>query len=185
LKIFRKYKKEKTIFIRKNNQIKAFEVRLIDEEGNQVGVVPTAKALDIAREKQLDLIEISPKVKPPICKLGNYGSFLFNKKKAKKKQQSATTKITLKSIRFGIRISKHDLEVKIARARKFLEKNFPVKLLLQFRGREGAPENAKLGFEKLNIFIEQLADISKIEAPPKRMGNRVNVTLRPEKISKK
>lgn len=169
--------------IRKNEEIRAPKLRVIDEEGEQLGVLSRDEALIIARERELDLIEVSPTAEPPVCKIDDFGSFMFRKQKAEKKQKLASKKAPLKSIRFGIRISEHDLEVKISQARKFLEKNHPVRVLLQFKGREAM--HADLGMEKMKQIEEGLADISKPESPPKRQGNRVSMILRPEKAKPK
>lgn len=164
---------------RKNEEIRVPKLRVVDHEGEQLGVISRDEALRKAEAVGLDLIEVSPNAEPPVCRIDDFGSFMFRKKKAEKKQKLASKKAVLKSIRFGIRISDHDLGVKIAQARKFLEKNHPVRILLQFRGREAM--HADLGMEKIKEVETQLNDISKPEAPPRRQGNRVNMILRPEK----
>ncbi|MCT4592478.1 MAG: translation initiation factor IF-3 [Candidatus Gracilibacteria bacterium] len=166
----------------KNNEIRAREVRVIDSDGEQLGVLTTSGALKKAQESGLDLIEVSPNAVPPVCKIDDFGSFIFNKKKAEKKQKQATKQAILKSVRFGIRISKHDMDVKISQIRKFIEKGHPVKLILQFRGREAMHE--EFGMEKMKAFTGALEDISTLESKPRKQGNRIQVILRPEKPKK-
>jgi len=170
------------IRIFKNESIRARTIRLIDENGEQVGVISRDEGLKLAREKSLDLIEISPKAEPPVCKIGDFGSFLFNKQKAEKKQRAASRKAELKEVRLSVRISQNDLKVKAERARSFLLKNSPVKVTLQFRGRENS--HAELGFEKVKNFVEILAEVATPEAAPRKIGSRIILTLRPEKVKK-
>jgi translation initiation factor IF-3 len=178
----RHQKKSPALNVRKNEAIRAKEVRLIAKDGEQVGVVGIKEALNKARQEDLDLIEISAKANPPVCKIGDFGSFVFNRQKAERKQKVASKQASLKSLRFGIRISDHDLDIKINKARKFLSKNHPVKIILQFKGREGS--HADLGLKKMRQFITELEDVSKPESEPKRQGNRILLTLKPEKKPK-
>lgn len=167
---------------RRNEGIRAPRLRVVDNDGEQLGVLSREEALAIAQERGLDLIEVSPAAEPPVCRIDDFGSFTFNKQKAEKKQKLASKQAVLKSIRFGIRISAHDLEVKSNHARKFLEKHHPVKVLLQFKGREATHES--LGLEKMNAFAASLKDVSTPESTPRRQGNRISFILRPEKPKK-
>lgn len=183
MKIFQRKDYFKTPKIRVNEAIIAQKIRVISEEGEQIGIITCEEGLKIAKEKGLDLIEISPKADPPVCKIDDLGSYMFNIKKAAKKQKLASKQAPLKSIRFGIRISENDLNIKIDKARKFLDKKHPVKILLQFKGRESS--HADLGLEKMKKFENNLSEVSKADGEPKRQGNRIILMLRPEKILKK
>ena len=143
---------QKRIYI--NNQIRATEVRLIDETGKQLGVLPLAEALNLAKERGFDLIQVTERLEPPVCKLGGYGKYLYQQeKKAKetKKQDSGE----LKEIRLTFTISSHDLETRAKQAEKFLQKGNRVRITLRLRGRQNALEGyAK---EKIEKFMEALA----------------------------
>jgi translation initiation factor IF-3 len=142
---------QKRIFV--NNQIRAKEIRLIDETGKQMGVVPLEQALDLAKERGYDLLQVTEKLNPPVCKLGDYGKYLYQQeKKAResKKQEGGE----LKEIRLTYNISIHDLETRMAQASKFLSKGHRIRITLPLRGRQKALE----GFarEKVAKFLEML-----------------------------
>ncbi len=136
-----------------NNQIRAREVRLIDEEGKQVGILPLEEALRMARERNLDLIQITEKVDPPVCKMMNYGKYLYQLKKKEKKKKAKTTG-ELKRIRLGFNISLHDLETKVEQTKNFLVKGNKIKIEMILRGREKMHED--LAKEKIKKFLESL-----------------------------
>lgn len=138
-----------------NNQIRAKEVRLIGEDGKQIGILPLEEALRIARERNLDLIQVTEKVDPPVCKIMDYGKYLYKLKKKEKQKKSKTTG-ELKRIRLGFNISLHDLETKVEQAKKFLERGNKIKVELVLRGREKMHEDwAK---EKIKKFLESLEE---------------------------
>ena len=141
----------KRIFI--NNQIRASEVRLIDESGKQRGVVPFQEALNLARERGFDLIQITEKVEPPVCRLGEYGKYLYQleKKSRETKRQEGGE---LKEIRLTFTISSHDLETRVTQAEKFLQKGNRVRVALRLRGRQNALEG--YAREKVERFLEAL-----------------------------
>ncbi len=149
------------IYLRKpkiNNQITAKEVRLISEKGENLGVVSLEKALKYAKEQNLDLIEVSKDSQPPVCKLMNFGKYLYNLQKKERHQRKGTKLGKIKNIRISLRISEHDLQTKINQAKKFLEKGYKVKIEVFLRGREKALldiAKEKLGsvFEKINSEI--------------------------------
>jgi translation initiation factor IF-3 len=154
---------EKTPLI--NNQIKAEQVRVIDEEGKNLGVFPLEKALEIAKERNLDLILVSEKADPPVCKLGDYGKYLYwlQKKKVRTKK---TTEV--KIVRLGFNISLHDLEIRANQAKKFLEKGNKVKIEMILKGREKKFENlAKQKIEEFLNIIKQKVQI-KLEGELKK-----------------
>ncbi len=168
---------------RKNDEIRLPEVFLVDDTGEKIGKISTDKALALAEKKELDLVEVAPNVRPPVCRLMDFGIFLFEQKKKDKAQKKAKKTTEVKGVRFGIRISPHDLEVKLRSARKFLEKGHFVKATLQFRGREIV--HGELGFKKMNEFKEALVDVSRVDQEPKKQGRQIVMLLAPQKNSAK
>lgn len=162
--------------IRKNRDIRATQVRLIDKDGEQQGVLSLAEALDQARQVELDLVEISPTAKPPVCKIMDFGSYLYQKKKELKAQKTAQKSHSVKEIKFGIRISDHDFEVRTNKAIKFLEKGHSVKVILQFRGREQS--HADIGLKRIQEMKIALEDIAKQEFEPKKQGRSMVTEFR-------
>ena len=131
-----------------NNQIRAPEVRVIDETGQQMGTMPTWQALNLARERGLDLIEVAAKTVPPVCKIGDFGKFLYQKDK--QSRGNKPHRVEVKGIRLSFNIAKHDLEMKAKQAQKFLGKGDRVRIEIVLRGREKAFGN--LAKEKLEAF---------------------------------
>ena len=162
-----------------NGQIRAKEVQLISDNGEKLGMVPLARALEIAGEKKLDLVLVSPNSQVPVCKIMNYGKYKFEQskkeKEAKKKQKVQETK----ELRITPNIEEHDFGFKAKNARKFLEDGNKVKITVRFRGRE--LNNTKMGEEVLNKFIENLADISSVEKSPKLEGKNMFIILATKK----
>ncbi len=161
--------------IRVNEMIKIPELRVVDEEGEQIGVMSNEEALHLAQERGMDLIEISPNAKPPVCKIIDYGKYKYeqskNAHKAKKKQHITH----LKEIKLSTKIEKHDIEFKMRNAEKFFAKGDKVKFTLRFRGREMQHQEA--GYEILNLIKERFADICTIEKAPTKMGRMLSMTL--------
>lgn len=151
-----------------NEEIPAQEVRLIDEEKNQVGIVPIAQALALAREKELDLVEISPEAKPPVCRILDYGKFLYALQKKAHEAQRHQRKILIKEIKFTPVIGEHDVEVKLKKIREFLAEGNKVKVTIWLKGRQKRkPEMLEV---MVNRIMEILKEMSEIESPPKREG---------------
>lgn len=155
-----------------NERIKAEVVRVIDEEGKMLGEMPTSKALEIAREKELDLVEVSPVAVPPVCKILDYGQFKYQKEKEAKKQKTQQKEVDMKVVRLSIRIGAHDRDVRLKQGIKFLERGDKVKVELPLRGREKAHKD--LAEEIINTFITdtQAGIAIKIEQPSKFIGGR-------------
>jgi translation initiation factor IF-3 len=155
-------------------------VRLIDSEGKQVGIVPITQAQEMAREKDLDLVEISPSANPPVCKIMDYGKFLFEKKKkegeAKKKQKV----IIVKEVQFRPRIDEHDFDFKKNHVIRFLEHGDKVKCIVRFRGREMT--HMELGRAVLDRLLIEVKEYGASESPnPDLQGNRMSVVIAPNK----
>lgn len=137
---------------------------MIDEEGQQLGIFPTLQALRIARERDLDLVEVAPAAKPPVCRLLNYGKYIYEKAKKEKEARKAQRQIEIKEIRMRPKIGDHDLAFKTRRVREFLGDGAKVRLRVRFRGRERSyPE---IGRDLLERLSEELADVAKIEQAP-------------------
>ena len=158
-----------------NGQIRLKEVQLIDENGAKLGVMTSSKALEIAEEKNLDLVLVAPNGNPPVCKIMNYGKYKFEQakkeKEAKKKQKVAE----LKELRITPNIDEHDFNFKCKNARKFIEDGNKVKITVRFRGRE--LNYIKLGETTLNRFSDELSDIANIEKKPMLEGKNMFVIL--------
>lgn len=153
-----------------NERIRVPQVRVIDENGEMLGIMPTFQAISLAKERGLDLIAVSPKAEPPVAKFLNYGSFKYQQEKAERKQKAQQKKIELKEMRFSPRIGKHDLEIRIIQAQKFLERGDKLNILVILRGRERQhPELAKELIENFIKEISQLVEI-KMEQEIKRQG---------------
>jgi len=161
-----------------NQQISVPEVRVIDVEGNMVGVMPVAQAIEQARGSGLDLVEIAPKANPPVAKLINYDKYRYQLEKLARSQKKHQKKIEVKGIRLSVRTGVHDLEVKAKRAEEFLKEGNKVKIDLMLRGRERA--NASNGNMQLQKFISLVTTPYAIEQTPQRLGNTVSAIIIPK-----
>ena len=148
-----------------NKSITAQKVRVVLEDGRQLGVMPTEEALSKAKQLGLDLVEMIPNASPPICKLIDYGKFKYE---ASKKKKPISTQVKIKEIKFRVATDTHDYQVKISRIKEFLQTGNKVRVRLQFRGRENI--HRKLGFDFLDKVIADLADIARIDQAPKLSG---------------
>lgn len=163
--------------MRINKQIRAPNVRVIDKDGNQVGIVAFRDALAMAEEAKLDLVEIVPDANPPVCKIIDYGKFRYDQTKREKESKKARHQIKVKEIKVKPNIGEHDFDTKLRHARKFLAEGNKVKLTCFFRGREMV--HTEIGRNLIEKMCEELNDISTIEAPLKRMGRFIHVVLAP------
>jgi translation initiation factor IF-3 len=157
------------------------EVRLIGDDAHQYGVVSIVEAKDIADDKGLDLVEVSPNAKPPVVKLIDYGKFKYQQQKKVSEAKKKQITIQLKEIKVRPNIEQHDLDTKLKKVYKFLEQGDKVKLLMQFRGREMAHRD--LGLEKFKAIINTIVEATEavVESNPKFMGNRVISMISPSK----
>jgi len=149
-----------------NEEIRSPEVRLIDENKAQVGIVPTVKALAIAREKELDLVAISPDASPPVCRLLDYGKYLYSLQKKAHEAQKSQKKIHVKEIKFTPVIGDHDIEVKLKKIKEFLDDGDKVKVTIWLRGRQ--KRRPEMLDEMTDRIMAILTEISEIESPPKK-----------------
>ena len=160
---------------RVNEQIRIPEVRVIDDNGEQLGVMEMAKALQLAQDSDLDLVEVSPKAVPPVCRIIDYGKFVYQQSKraheAKKKQKTTH----LKEVKVGPNIDDHDLLIKLKHAREFLEHGDKLKITIKFRGREMRLESR--GRDILKRVIKELEDVGQVDMLPKKEGRQIFTTL--------
>ena len=159
-----------------NERIRAPQVRVIGDEGDQLGVLATSEAMTLAREAGLDLVEVAPTEKPPVCRIMDYGKYKYQQKKRQHRTTTHQTKI--KEIRVRPKTGKHDIEVKVSKAREFLEHKDKVLLTVMFRGRELA--HVAEGRKVITDILEQLDPVAKTEAPPAQFGRRISCTLSPK-----
>jgi len=138
-----------------------------------------SKALQLAKDLELDLVEVAPKAQPPVCKIMDYGKYLYQQEKVERKQKKSQKKTEVKGVRIGFKTGAHDLEVRAKQARKFLEERNLVKVTLLFKGREIV--YAEMAKGKMEDFRKQLEDISDLEQPPKRHGHTLTMILTPKK----
>ncbi|WP_227657560.1 translation initiation factor IF-3 [Candidatus Magnetaquicoccus inordinatus] len=169
--------------MRINEQIRVPEVRLIDEKGEQVGIVSRQEALARAMEASLDLVEVAPQARPPVCKIMDYTKFKYQKAVRERLARKKQTRIDIKEIKFRPATDVHDFEVKIRSIRKFLEDGDKVKCTLRFRGREMAHQD--LGMALLIRVKDVLGEEAKVEQPPKLMGRQMTMVLAPASGGKK
>ena len=164
--------------IKVNQNIRAKEVRVIDPEGNQVGVIPTYRALATAADYGLDLVEISPNANPPVCKIMDYGRYKYEQTKKKQEAKKKQTIFQLKEIKVRPKTGEHDLMVKIGHIKKFIEKKDKVKVTVIFRGREITL--SELGRKVLEQIVEKTDDIAVVEQNPKFEGRTLVMVLAPK-----
>lgn len=169
--------------VRINNDIRAKEIRVIDSEGGMLGIMPVRDAVRLAEEKTLDLIEIAPKAKPPVCKIMDYGKFVYEVQKKEKHQRKQQQQQQMKEIRFKPHIQEHDFNFKTRHARGFIEDGNKVKATVMFRGREMAHKD--FGKDVIERFVEALSDIAKMDSPIKTEGRFISVVMAPGKQTKK
>ncbi len=159
-----------------NHAIRAHELRVIDEAGNQLGVISKSEALAAAERAGLDLVEVSPAANPPVAKIIDWGKYNYQKTKQLQQQKKQQKSVDIKQIRLGMRIGEHDLEIKLNRARKFLEAGNKVKIMLLYRGRENAHKD--LGFVLFDRITEMLSDVAAIDQPAQLSGRNLTITYR-------
>ena len=163
-----------------NEEITLNEVRLVGKEGEPLGVVPIGEAMDIAIQASLDLVEISPNAEPPVCKVMDYGKFLFEKSKTLKEQKKKQKQIQVKEIKFRPGTDEGDYQVKLRNLRRFLEAGDKAKVTIRFRGREMAHQ--EIGIEQLKRVRADLEDIANCESFPHRVeGRQMIMVLAPIK----
>ena len=156
----------------------AESVRLIDADNNQVGVVGLEQAKSVARSAGLDLVEISPNSKPPVCRVMDYGKYLYEMKRKDKLNTKKQHAVVVKEIRFRPKIDTHDRDTKLGHARKFIEKGNRVQITMMFRGREMM--HIDNGRKIMEEVVESLEDIAKVDREPRLQGKRITMVVVPK-----
>lgn len=160
-----------------NEGIREREIRLVDDEGSQV--MKTADALKMARERDLDLVMVSPGANPPVCKVMDYNKFLYEQSKKQKENKKNQKIVNTKEVRLSPTIEEHDIEVKANITRKFLANEDKVKVSIRFRGRQNS--NTNVGYKVFDTFLSKVGEIGVVEKPAKLEGNNMVMVLAPNK----
>jgi translation initiation factor IF-3 len=166
-------------FIRINEKIRAREIRVIDENSEQLGILPPFEALRIARERGLDLVEVSPNAIPPVCRIQDYGRFLYEKEKSDRAAKKKQKVITVKECKFSVTVDDHDYQTKKNQAIRFLTEGDKVKASLRFRGRQMA--HRELGYAIINRLIQDIGDAGVVEFMPRMEGTILHAIIGPSK----
>jgi translation initiation factor IF-3 len=165
--------------IRTNERIRAREIRVIDENGEQLGILQPFEALKIARERNLDLVEVSPTAVPPVCRIQDYGKFLYEKDKSDRAARKKQKVIVVKEVKFSVTVDEHDYQTKKNHALRFLRDGDKVKASLRFRGRQMA--HRELGYAIVNRVIQDTAEVAVVEFMPRMEGTTLHAILAPKK----
>ena len=166
-------------FIRINDRIRAREIRVIDENGEQMGILAPFEALRIARERGLDLVEVSPNAVPPVCRIQDYGRYLYEKEKSERAAKKKQKIIVVKEVKFSVTVDEHDYQTKKNQAVRFLVDGDKVKASLRFRGRQMA--HRELGYAIINKLIQDIGDNGIVEFMPRMEGTILHAILAPSK----
>jgi len=170
---------ERDTGIRVNDRIRAPRVLVIDEEGNKLGEFLTEDAIQLAEDRDTDLIEVAPNARPPVCKLGDYGKLKYEKQKKEAQARKNQAVVSIKELKLRPKTEDHDFDVKIKHARRFLEEGDKVKFTVRFRGREIA--HREIGEERCQEVVDLLTDIAVIEQRPSMEGKQMFMILAPKK----
>ena len=164
---------------RVNHMIRITPIRLIGAEGEQLGVVETREALRMATEAGLDLVEVVPDTRPPVCKIMDYGKFKYEQ--SKRKENKASGQPEIKEVRLGrsVKIDPHDVQIRVNQARRFLMQGNKVQITQRFRGREMV--HKELGLERLSAIVDQLSDIAKVEMAPRWVMRQASIVMAPDR----
>ena len=165
--------------MRINEDIRVREVRLIDQDGEQAGIVPTSQALEMAKDQGLDLVEVSPNADPPVCRIMDFGKYLFEQNKKAQSAKRKQKQVHVKEIKFRPGTDEGDYQVKLRRLREFLEIGDKTKVTLRFRGREMA--HKELGAQLLARVRDDLEELANVEQMPQMEGRQMVMVLAPKK----
>ncbi|MFA6562651.1 MAG: translation initiation factor IF-3 [Verrucomicrobiia bacterium] len=163
--------------VRINNRIRAREVRLIDKDGNHLGVMPLRDALAMAQQRGLDVVEVSPNATPSVCKLLEYGKFRYEQTKQEREARKHSTSWRIKQVKFHVNISEHDYQIKVRHVAGFLEKHMKTKVSLMFRGREMAHQ--ELGMQIMQRLAKEVQPYGVVESAPKMIGRSIHMVISP------
>ncbi len=152
-------------------------MRLIGADGEQVGIMPLSEALNMAQERGLDLVEVAPKAKPPVCRVLDYGKFKYEQSKKNKEAKKNQNVVNVKEVQMGVKIEDHDFQVKARMARRFLSDKDKVKVRLKFRGREIT--HKEIGYQLMDCLIKETEDLGRVERRPRMEGRDMLMILAP------
>ncbi|MFO7832123.1 MAG: translation initiation factor IF-3 [Desulfuromonadaceae bacterium] len=162
-----------------NREIRASEVRVVDPEGEQLGIMPIDQALAAAAENGLDLVEVSPQAKPPVCRIMDYGKFKYQQQKRAAEAKKKTARVEIKEVKLRPKTETHDFKVKVKNVRRFLESGNKVKVTIMFRGREVT--HPQFGRDLLQRVSEEVNDIGVVESFPSMRGRFMHMVMAPKK----
>jgi translation initiation factor IF-3 len=162
-----------------NNRIRVPQVRLIDEEGNQLGVIETREAVSIAEKKGLDLVEVAPLAKPPVCRVMDFGKYLYDQRKRQRETKKSQSSSVIKEIKVGAKTEPHDIAFKLKHIRRFLSEKHRVKITVVFKGREIS--HSERGRALIDRIIAELGELATVETPAKLEGRMMSALLAPGK----
>ena len=161
-----------------NEEIRDREVRVVDQNGEQLGVMPIRQALEIAEEKQLDLVKIAPQARPPVCKIMDYGKYRFEQSKKEREFRKNQKVITVKEVRLSATIEDHDIDVKLKNAIKFLKEGNKVKATIRFRGRQIT--HSEIGRQVMTEFAERIKEYGTVDKAPMIEGRNMSMFISPK-----
>ena len=164
--------------VRVNDRIRIKEVMVVDQDGTQLGVLPTEEALKRAQDAGMDLVEVAPNSRPPVCRIMDYGKWLYEQKRKVRDAHKKSHHVSLKEIRLRPETDKHDLQIKMNHARQFLEKGHRVQFTIMFRGRQMM--HTDRGYAKMDEIVEAMEDLAKVERPGKIASRRMTLVLIPK-----
>ncbi len=164
--------------LRVNRQINAREVRLINPEGEQIGIMPLHKALKEAENRELDLVEVAPQADPPVCRIMDYGKYKYEQAKKEQEAKKNQNVMNVKEVQMGVKIEDHDFNVKLKQARRFLKDKDKVKVRIKFRGREMMHKH--LGYDLCERLKEETSDLGTVESGPNMEGRNMMMFIAPD-----
>ncbi|MCA1796007.1 MAG: translation initiation factor IF-3 [Desulfuromonadaceae bacterium] len=162
-----------------NRDIRASEVRVVDPDGEQLGIMPIDQALAAAAENGLDLVEVSPQAKPPVCRIMDYGKFKYQQQKRAAEAKKKTARVEIKEVKLRPKTETHDFDVKVKNVRRFIESGNKVKVTIMFRGREVT--HPQFGRDLLQRVSEEVSDIGTVESFPSMRGRFMHMVMAPKK----
>jgi translation initiation factor IF-3 len=164
--------------IRINEGIRVREVRVVSADGEQLGIMSIQEALEAARSRDFDLVEVAPEANPPVCRIMDFGKYKYTQARRQKEARKKQTTILVKEVKMGPKTEKHDFEFKLKHVRRFLEEGHKAKVTVRFKGREMA--HTELGWKMLNKMVEAVSDIAVTENNPRMEGRMLHIMLSPK-----
>ena len=164
--------------IRINEGIRVREVRVVSAEGEQLGIMTIQEALEAARSRDFDLVEVAPEASPPVCRIMDFGKYKYTQARRQKEARKKQTTISVKEVKMGPKTEKHDFEFKLKHVRRFLEEGHKAKVTVRFKGREMA--HTELGWKMLNKMVEAVSDFAVTENNPRMEGRMLHIMLSPK-----